>query len=577
MRTRSRHDRGAVIPLVALLLPVLILMTAIAVDLGRQRDARRSAQADADIISLDLVRLADGRTLNDIMSGTNSPLLSDAGTPLDATTALVESAARNGIDASLLTVDWGTFTTSGGFVSTLGNFNSIPNAVEVTAIGSIDYFFQPGQGDVERSAVASSGIEPLAGFSIGSFGASIDPTSAGLLNSLITPLLGNPVGLNALSYQGLAAAQLSIFDLGAELGLLDPDEVLGTEVATEDVLLAAADVLERNGDTANATLLRNSVTAQVQAMSPITLGDIVSADPTGQDAALETDINALDILTTAAFLSQCTPMGTTIDDCSGINIPSLTTTLPLLSNTGSIRVVQSPQYHYGPVGTGTRTNQTRVVLNTNIGAQSVGACVPSLANLFCIVNGLLVGAVDASVSVQAEIELAGGRANIADIDCTDPTALGLDLLTSTSLYELDLTVTVQFGRRGVLGGALGPLLGTLVLHGGTTQNNPSGPVEFTVAPDVFGQTIRSVGGGSAGLSPVSLSVVSGNGVLGTLGTLGITNTVGPLLNSLVNPLLNQIDTQIVTPLTNLLGVNVVGADLTPEAIDCLENEIRLVG
>ena len=43
--SRCRDDRGFVIPLVALLLPVVILMTAFAVDLGRQRSSRRTMQA----------------------------------------------------------------------------------------------------------------------------------------------------------------------------------------------------------------------------------------------------------------------------------------------------------------------------------------------------------------------------------------------------------------------------------------------------------------------------------------------------------------------------------------------------
>ncbi len=48
----SHRDRGATLPIVALLLPVLILMPAFAVDLGRQRSSRRTMQARADVIAL---------------------------------------------------------------------------------------------------------------------------------------------------------------------------------------------------------------------------------------------------------------------------------------------------------------------------------------------------------------------------------------------------------------------------------------------------------------------------------------------------------------------------------------------
>ncbi|MGH9275543.1 MAG: pilus assembly protein TadG-related protein, partial [Acidimicrobiales bacterium] len=56
MKVNGR-DRGATLPIVALILPVLIIMTAFAVDLGRQRSSRRTMQARADIVALDMVRL----------------------------------------------------------------------------------------------------------------------------------------------------------------------------------------------------------------------------------------------------------------------------------------------------------------------------------------------------------------------------------------------------------------------------------------------------------------------------------------------------------------------------------------
>ena len=62
------RDRGAVIPIVALALPVIMLMVAFAVDLGIQRSNRRTMQARADIIALDLGRLANGRTLYEILN-----------------------------------------------------------------------------------------------------------------------------------------------------------------------------------------------------------------------------------------------------------------------------------------------------------------------------------------------------------------------------------------------------------------------------------------------------------------------------------------------------------------------------
>ncbi|MEX2293176.1 MAG: pilus assembly protein TadG-related protein [Acidimicrobiales bacterium] len=564
--TGQPRERGATLVIVAMLLPVLILMTAFAVDLGRQRSSRRTMQARADIVALDMIRLADGRNITAITAGD--------GTHASAATALSDSASRNSIPLTQIgPVEWGTWSAPSGFIPTaIGT--AIPNAVRITTSETTKYFFQPGSGGVTRQAVATSGADPLAGFSIGSFGASLSAENAGLLNSALTPILGSPAGINVLSYQGLATATLGVGALGAQLGLITPTEVLTTSVGASEMLEAAAAVLQANGDTANATILQNmAATPQTQALPPLTIGQLVHAETAGQTAAISSSIDALSIVTAAAFLSQCTNP-TDLATCSGINIPTLSFNLPLLSVTGSLKVIQAAVSAYGPVGTSARNSQVEATVGTVIGAQSVGSCVPKLSNLFCLLNGILVGAVDAKVTINATLRLADGTGTISAIDCGSP--LGLDLLTTTGLYDLTLDVVVEFGRRGVLGGVLGPLLGSLHLVGSTSQTNTNQTIAFDVPPDVLGTTTKQAGAGTVGLSTLSLSTVGGTGVLGTLGNLGINKTVGQVTSTLVNPLLTVLDTQVLGPLTDVVGLNVVGADLTAQAIECDNTILALV-
>lgn len=566
--TINGRDRGATLPIVALLLPVLLIMTAFAVDLGRQRSSRRTMQARADVIALDLVRLTDERELQAIIAG-------DA-THDSAAVALAASASRNEVAVAQITlVEWGTFTAAAGFIPS--NIpTSVPNAVRVTAEETTNYFFQPGSGKVSRRAVATTGDEPTAGFSMGSFGAALDPTSAGLLNSLLTPLLGSPAGLNVLSYQGLATATVGIAELGAELGLLTPDEVFDTQVETEDVILAAAAVMRRNGDTANADILESTVTSQTQLMGPITLGQLVSAGPDGGNAAMAGTVDALGILKTAAFLSQCTDPGD-VSTCSGLAVPTLSTSLPLLSSSGDLRIIQGPVSAYGPVGTSAATSQVGLNFAAEVGAQNVGTCTPSLFPLrTCLVSGLLANTIDAKVTVDASLELAQGIGEIAAIGCGSP--LTLDVDTRTGLYVANLDVVVEFGTRGALGGLLGNVIGSLHLVASTNQLDTVDTAHFDVPPDVYEVTVEQTGNGSVGLAPLTLSVVGGTGVLSTLGTLGISYTVGNAVTNLVNPLLTLLDTQVLGPLTNQLGINVVGADISPlTEIKCNDTLLKLVG
>lgn len=555
-RPRLRRDRGAVLPFVALTLPVLLLMTAFAVDLGRQRSSRRTMQARADVIALDLVRLADGRTEAEIMP--------------EAHHEMIASATRNKVDPAKIEFEYGTWSVDSGFIGTLDD--AVPNAVKVTASESIDYFFQPGEGSTSRSAIATYG-EPVASFSVGSFGANLSPTQAGLLNSLLTPLLGHPAGVSALSYQGLAGADVNIGELAAELGLLDAHSALTTEVGASQFLIAAADVLQRNGQTAQANILRGFLTPEVDALGPISIGDLVSAATGTESSALAGDVDVLNILKTAVFGSQCTSE-TDLSSCSAINVPVLTTSLPLLSSSGNVRVIQGKVFHTGRVGTGTTTNQTEVNLKAKLGAQEVGTCKPTLANLLCIVDGLLVGTVNATVELDVTLKLADTSATIAAIECGNPE--GLDISTHTGLYSATGTVKIDFGTGGLLG-LLSRVLGSLTLTLNTSQPDVFDLAEFTVPPDVLGVTTEETGSGNIGLSGLNLQNTGGTGVLGLLGNLGITNTVGPLLSLLVNPLLQQLDQNVLGPLTDLLGLNVSGADLTPEDIGCEGQGLMLVG
>lgn len=568
--SRRERDGGATLLIVAVLLPALLLMTAFAVDLGRQRSSRRTMQARADIVALDMVRLADKRTLAAIIAG-------DA-THSSESVALTDSAARNGIAlAQIGPVEWGTWTQASGFIATAVP-TAIPNAVRITTSEATKYFFQAGSGSVTRKAIATTGREAQAGFSIGSFGASLSPTNAGLLNSTITPILGSPAGVSALSYQGLATAMLGVGDLATELGLLTPDEAFTTSVSASSMMVAAATVLRRNGDAnslASAAVLDDmAATPETQALPPLTLGEIVDARSGGEDNALASSIDGLSIVRAAAFLAQCGDPNV-VSTCSGLAVPTLSTSIPLLSTTGALKVIQAPAAAYGPVLTSARNSQVSSTLESVIGAQHVGNCVPTLANAFCLLSGLLVGAVDAKVTVNATLTLADGAGTITAIDCGSP--LGLDVLTTTGLYTATVDVVVEFGRRGVLGGALGPLIGSLHLVGSTTQTDAGQTIAFDVPPDVLGTTTKEAGGGTVGLSGLSLTTVGGTGVLSTLASLGINTTVGQTTTSFVNPLLSVLDTQVLGPLTDVVGINVVGADLTAQAIDCDNAILRLVG
>ena len=63
----------------------------------------------------------------------------------------------------------------------------------------------------------------------------------------------------------------------------------------------------------------------------------------------------------------------------------MTANAPLLSAGGSLKVIQGPQYAYGPVNVTTaRTGQVQLSMQSVVGAQSVGQCALFPSNVLCI-------------------------------------------------------------------------------------------------------------------------------------------------------------------------------------------------
>src|SRR3954465_6057601 len=143
---RRRGERGAITPMVGMLLVVLVPSSALAVDLGMQRVVRRDMQSLADVVALDVVRLVDGRTASQILGGYNGqPTL---------TNAVSRSVARNDDDvlgdapvvtAKLVHINTTTGvldTVSGGAIREVTG-TEVPNAVQITASGSVNFAFVP--------------------------------------------------------------------------------------------------------------------------------------------------------------------------------------------------------------------------------------------------------------------------------------------------------------------------------------------------------------------------------------------------------------------------------------------------
>ena len=544
--TRGRKDRGAVLMLTAIALPVLLLMTAFSVDLGRQRAARRDMQAKADVIALDLARIIDGTPANLI----------------NYSSALAASASRNDVPVAKITaVQWGTLdaATKKFVACTI----CVPSAVKVTTHDTISYFFQRGTGSVTRSAVGSRSA--IAGFAIGSFAAAINPLAPNdATGSLLNNLLGNSLGAGVLGYSGLASSNLTYLGIANELGFGTPSELFTSNTSAYDALHAQAEILRRNsGNAAQVAVLDSVLAVSNSPLKNVTVGQIANVQAGGENAALGSNVNVLDFLSTGAFIANG----------SGLSIPATLIGIPGLSGNMSVNLVQGPQTAFGGLGAWAETSQADITLSIPIASTtacgSANALTTLLTGLLGTIGGLLNILLNAGVcptnilqkvanltaTATFGIHLAKARGTIDNIACgTSNKQLGVGVNSGLVSTDLDVIVTTKVGTTTL------PTFG-VGLH--TTGNGSPSRADFTLPPEVFG-TFKSTtpASGSLGLVPAQLDTQGLGLFLASLH--GVIDTVSASLN-----------TNLIQPLAKLLGVRVASADVAPLLVNC--TAVKLTG
>ncbi|HBA66667.1 MAG TPA: hypothetical protein DCZ48_10930, partial [Methylococcaceae bacterium] len=234
------RQRGALGVLGGLVLLLSVLFTALAVDTGRLMLEHRRLQLVADMAALDASSQSGG-------CGDGTLALAEA--------AAQTSAARNNhsiADARTLDVLLGNVSVGTGGVR---NFTSddpeSSMAVQVTAGNTVPASLFAGgllgrEATLQATAVAER--QALAGFCVGSGLLSFNTQDSIVLNALFGEILGSPLSLDAVSYQGIANARVSLLSLvQAAIGVGTVDELLHVPLVVGDLLQIYADALNASG------------------------------------------------------------------------------------------------------------------------------------------------------------------------------------------------------------------------------------------------------------------------------------------------------------------------------------------
>ncbi len=534
MRWR-RSERGAVAIVVAVVtVAVLLPVSALAVDIGMQRVARRDMQALADQVALDLARQLDGKT-------PASTVYSTIGTLAD------ESASRNGgnsfsdgasVSAVLGTIDTAKFGESGYFTELATSSADVPTAVQVTASTTVDFAFAVGSGGVTRTSIATA--DSAACFQLGSYALRLASSNSPLLSGLLNDVIG--ANVDAASYEALATADADVplADLATELGLGSADELGGASVSLHDLYVAVQHVLANNGRSAEADVV-GVLAASASGSGSLALANVLDV-ASGGNAVASASLRALDLIATSAFLANGENL---------LSVPSATVDLLGLSAvTSSLKLLEGKQVACGKIGSAQATTS-----QLDLSLEGKPTTLPSILGL----------AATTPTASTLDLSVASGSGTLADIVCGAETAAspsGVDVATTSGLVD-PLTLTVPVHLDGSLAGVGVSLDVTVTVKAPAGTSSSTASVRVPTTNSTWADPTET--GGTLGLSGGTVTAVDSNlnislGLLGTLG-LSVSAIEDQVVALIVDPLVASIDSQLLHPLSELLGLRLGGLDV----------------
>jgi uncharacterized membrane protein len=424
-RARRREERGAILILSVVGMVLAMIAAGLAIDIGRIAQAARDDQRVADLAALDAARVL----------------------PADYAVAARASADRNGFPANgggySVTAIEGV-KTNNQCVASVGA-GSV--CVTVTSPHTNAFPFIAGRDTVTRTAVAGAGAAigtVKVGSSLASVSGTLPPMEVLMLNKVMSALTGGTYNINAVGWRGLADSTVTFSALTQALGgvtgnsaftLGSTNEVLNTTFTMNQLLTAAANVLNNNGNSSVATNvlnIRNGINTTATYLSvPLKLydffdfGSIVLGNK--QDVANMT-LNVLDLIRGGAVLADgdhFASFNLAAADVIGGAIPGGFTNAKI-----SMGLIEAPQMAFGPAGkdgtgtyyTGAHTSQIRVKIDVTVRVPLTGA-LTGLLGVVLVPAGTLV---DATFSYY--LNAGNAHAYLDAIRCgTTSTPTGVDI------------------------------------------------------------------------------------------------------------------------------------------------------
>lgn len=564
--TGGRQQRGAVAVMAGVLIVALLASVMLGIELGRLYKVKRALQGAASLAALDAARVVGG------CSAINPD-------PTQLSDEVRNSLTRNGFDGdALLQGDSEILFGQERVIDGLRTLDTNVPIDEATSVGirlsqpfpdPLFPLLAGGDTPVLRStAFATQSV--IGQISVGTSLLSLDAGDPGVVNGLLSGLLGSSVNLSVLAYQGLANATVDLLQMARlELGVIRPDDLLALSLDLPDALRLVEDTVAAVGnvDPVVQSALAAIANAAGGTAREVRLGDVIALEPGLESAADELPINLFDLL---MALAQGAAQGEVLTLPLSVNLPGLLGLNVRLAITEppQIAVGRPGYYSDGTPRTQARSAQLRLLLDLQLlnvfgggGVVSLplivegASATATLDEVRCASRGIAVH--EATVLADTAVaRLAIGQVSdlgnpAAPVTRPPPLVNLLGLLT----VEIDQPIVVELADTGAL-----PIDFTGPFVPAIETPDPSHQTHIGASTrTLLSGAVQDLGDG------LSQHLTFG-GLLGfALNLLGLGQLLGLVLD-LLSPVLALVD-GILASLLDLLGVSLGTANVQMQALD----------
>lgn len=544
----KRNERGAVVIITAFSMLMVMSALALAVDIGDLIWRKREIQGVVDLGSLDAVRaLGDQRDTNQTKCA-------------QALAIAQQSALRNNFDYTKysLSVQLGSVDPTTRVWTMLSDCTSnfspaSANAVKVLASRPVMFSWLPGSDTIPGDAVSS--MVSTADIGMGTYAARLNVSNAPQLDKLFYCMgkgggtCTGSAGVTAAGYSGLAGATINLGTLFTQLGVGSTSQLANTSVTYKNFLLAAATIMQNQGDATSATAL-NALAASADSNMSLKFGDFIDTS-SGYSSIASANANLLELVGASAQVAN---------EQHFIEVDNLGLSIPGVSSINmKMSVISGPTWKYGASINDTISN-SQVRMEFDVAAGSV-----------------LVGLTSVPITLKLYVEGAGGSGTLSDIQCAANAANGsVTLAAATNAVKLYVG---EVSNSAMTNAAVDPSQSNTVSV--DTMANVAGLVKITGTGSM---TLANANSGNVVLSgPFTRSGTLGGFTTNTdnlRNQLGVTVTsLGGIINTsaiassvatLVDPILDVADTTILNIIDAFpsLNLDLAGADFWNTKTDC---------